>query len=181
MLGAWILSLCVSLATVANFARLLYTPTHATYHQPNALGVPLALWRTRYATYAAPPNLAQRWWVRFGAPNPNATAETQALLDAVDVCVRSVTVLAPTLRGSTIAAVFGVRVLRLKAPWIATSEHFWSSVPVFQLYVLVHECTHLALDCDDFAYFTDAHYARLPPEHAVRNADTVAAYLLSVA
>ena len=132
---------------------------------------------------------------RFGTARTRAVARatgdyTQRLLDGINECVHTVSVLPPwptrTATASSARSIAWVKAIHItpltiqvlrNAIW--TSPLFWASETTERLFTVVHECTHIMFRTDDYAYHWEAAYDHLSPYELVRNADTLAVYIMT--
>ena len=57
---------------------------------------------------------------------------------------------------------------------IFINAKYWYNLPLIdKASVLIHECTHLLLNTEDYAYEHDVHFLKLKSKKALQNADTI--------
>lgn len=107
------------------------------------------------------------------------TIKLKLMLAKLLPCINNVNVYKNNRTKNKNAIAYVMPILNKKKMWVV-SKHWDTMVIEERTYTLIHECTHLALDTKDYAYWGEDKYSYLRGYNATHNADSISKIISNI-
>lgn len=108
--------------------------------------------------------------IRFFGINGFPTIKIKYMISNLLPCVNS----NPMFLNNNSKEAVGYVMPRYSSKYIFINGDYWYSMSLYEkAETLIHECTHLVLNTEDYAYDHDVSFLKLDSKKALKNADTI--------